>query len=206
MRYNPEKHHRKSIRLKEYDYSQPGAYFVTICTQDRKCLFGNIVNDKTVLSQMGKIASEFWNNLHEYYGNIALDQFIVMPNHVHGIIMINDNTVGAIHELPLQRNERRRMLIPKVIGFFKMNTAKQINIIRNTSGIQVWQRNYYEHIIRNEDKLNRIRKYIINNPLQWQFDKENPERIQDSTNIKFVFYQNQWGNLEETIYGKRNNV
>ena len=100
-----------------------------------------------------------WNGLLERYDNIELDKFVVMPNHIHGIIKIIDH-VGAIHELPLQNAnhtnkiiERRRMLIPKVVGYFKMNSSKQINTIRNSTGIPVWQRNYYEHIIRNEDKF-----------------------------------------------------
>jgi REP element-mobilizing transposase RayT len=112
-----------------------------------------------------------------------------MPNHVHGIIVIihnetnpigaiGDRDVGAIHELPL-RNElshRRRMLIPKIVGYFKMNTAKEINQIRNTPGVPVWQRNYYEHIIRDERDLDRIRAYIAENPLRWPEDEENPIR------------------------------
>ena len=98
-----------------------------------------------------------------------MDEFIIMPNHIHGIIFI----VGAIHELPLQKY-RRKMLLPKVIGYFKMNTAKQFNQILNRTGQPFWQRNYYEHIIRNEKELNRIREYIQNNPLKWELDRENP--------------------------------
>ena len=98
-----------------------------------------------------------------------------MPNHIHVILM-----VGAIHELPLPhsilllRKERRKMLISKIIGFYKMNTAKKINRLRNTEGVSVYQRNYYDRIIRNDDELNRVREYIIMNPLKWEFDKENP--------------------------------
>ncbi|MDI6761308.1 MAG: hypothetical protein QMD05_10825, partial [Candidatus Brocadiaceae bacterium] len=105
------------------------------------------------------------------------------------------NPVGAIHELPLHI-QRRKMTIPKIVGYYKMNTAKAINKIRNTPGIPVWQRNYYEHVLRNEDKLNRTREYVLNNPLQWQFDRENPGRIQDKA------YDNQWGHLEAEIYGE----
>lgn len=169
---------RKSLRLKEYDYSREGAYFITICIYNRERILGNVTDGKPILNQFGNIVLECWNSLTRRYANIELDKFVVMPNHVHGIIKIIDN-VGAIHELPLQSNkivERRRMLIPKVIGYFKMNAAKQINIMRNTSGIPFWQYNYYEHIIRNVDKLNKIREYIQNNPLKWHLDRENPER------------------------------
>jgi REP element-mobilizing transposase RayT len=174
MKYNPEKHHRRSIRLQGYDYSQPGAYFITICTKDRKYLFGNIIDGKMVLNEYGKIAQQCWLDIPLHYQNVELNEFVVMPNHVHGIIIININdTVGTIHELPLhelplhelplQKQQRRLMTLPKIIGRFKMNSAKQINQLRQTPGIPLWQRNYYEHIIRNKHELNRIKEYIINN-------------------------------------------
>ncbi len=188
---------RKSIRLKDYDYSREGAYFITICTYNRECILGNITDGEMILNQFGKIVLECWNNLTTRYTNIELDKFVVMPNHVHGIIKIIDN-VGTIHELPLQGKdcmnqqiERRRMLIPKVVGYFKMNAAKQINIMRNTPGIPFWQKNYYEHIIRNVDKLNKIREYIHHNPLKWHLDRENPERTDNDL-------------LEDEIFGDTN--
>jgi len=172
MKYNPEKHHRRSIRLQGYDYSLPGAYFITICTEKRICLFGNIIYGKMVLNEYGKIAQQCWLNIPLHYQNVELNEFVVMPNHIHGIIIIND-TVGAIHELPQQKTpqQRRLMTLPKIIGRFKMNSAKQLNQLRQTSGLSVWQRNYYEHIIRNEFEFNKIREYIINNPLKWELDK-----------------------------------
>lgn len=88
--YDPEKHHRRSIRLKEYDYSRPGAYFVTVCTHNREYLFGNVVNDEMLLSEYGKIVENVWYNLTNHYQNIKLDKFIVMPNHIHGIIVLID--------------------------------------------------------------------------------------------------------------------
>ncbi len=176
MKFNPDIHHRRSIRLRHYDYSQAGAYFLTICTHNRECLFGEISGDRMVLNELGRVIESVWMELTTRYPNIELDAFGVMPNHIHGIIVIVDSpNVGAIHELPL-RLHRRRMLIPKIVGYLKMNTAKQINQINDTPGVPVWQRNYYEHIIRDEDELNRIRKYIIENPLQWQLDQENPDR------------------------------
>jgi REP element-mobilizing transposase RayT len=168
--YAPEKHQRRSIRLKGYDYSKAGAYFITICTHCKECLFGEIIDGATKLNAYGEIVEKCWCELPNHYENICLDEFVVMPNHIHGIIVITYN-VGAIHELPLQR---RNMLLPKIIGQFKMQSAKQINQLRHTHGQPVWQRNYYEHIIRNEDELNHIREYILNNPSKWEFDEENP--------------------------------
>ncbi|MBI4834333.1 MAG: transposase [Planctomycetes bacterium] len=164
---------RKLMRLKHYDYSQAGGYFVTICAQNRQMILEP--------DEIQKVIQQYWDKLPEKYAEVEADQFIIMPNHIHGILFI----VGAvheppkynkaIHELPLQ--QRRQMVLPKIIGYFKMNTAKHINRIRNTPGFPLWQRNYYEHIIRNENELTRIREYIINNPLKWHFDRENPERV-----------------------------
>jgi len=201
MKYNPQIHHRRSIRLQGYDYSQNGAYFITLCTHNRECLFGQIQNGQMILNEYGKIVEQCWNNLSNHYDNIELDAYVIMPNHFHGIILITDNVDNVdnvrairelpIHELPRQRKhelpihelprqqqkqrqqQRRKMLLPKIVGRFKTNSAKQINQMRNTPGISVWQRNYYEHIIRDEKSLENIRNYIINNPAKWQDDDYN---------------------------------
>jgi len=172
MKYDPEKHHRRSIRLKGYNYSRAGAYFVTICTQNRKCLFGDIVNGEMVLNEHGKIVESVWNDLPNHYAHIELDCHIVMPNHFHGIVSLT-NDVGAIHESPLQMtvSQRRNMILPKLIGRFKMLTSKRINQTRNTPGAKLWQRNYYEHIVRDENELGRIRQYIMDNPAKWESDR-----------------------------------
>jgi len=172
-------YHRKSIRLKNYYYSQSGAYFITICTLQRECLFGDIFEGKMKLSPGGEIAIRYWLEIPKRFDNVRLDESVIMPNHIHGIILIFN--VGAIHELPLQNNLviRRKMLIPKILGYYKMNSAKQINILSGTPGIPFWQRNYYEHIIRNENELNKIREYIINNPSKWELDFENPRRTRE---------------------------
>jgi REP element-mobilizing transposase RayT len=182
MKHSPDIHHRRSIRLQEYDYSLAGACFVTICAQNRTCLFGNVVDGEMRLSPYGRVAQDKWNELPTHYPNAVLDTFVVMPNHIHGIIVISVGAVGAIHESPLQPplqqpmdiTQRRLMLLPKIVGRFKMNSAKRINEMRGTSGLPVWQRNYYEPVIRNDKSLNKIREYIINNPAQWEFDRENP--------------------------------
>ena len=173
MYFMKQIHNRKGLRLYGYDYSMAGYYFITICAQNRKCMFGKIHNGQMFANDAGILVENIWNKLPQRFPNIELDVFIVMPNHFHGIIAIMDNDVGAIHELPLHsRTTRRRMLLPKIIGYFKMNTAKQINSIHGTYG-KIWQRNYYDHIIRNENDLNRIREYIINNPNKWNTDTNN---------------------------------
>jgi putative transposase len=170
----PMRKNRKGIRLRYYDYSQTGGYFITICTYNRKYLFGQVANQQITLNEAGDIVRRCWVKLANRFVNIELDSYVVMPNHIHGIIRVKENEVGAIHELPLQRSQRRRMLIPKIIGFFKMNSAKYINRSRDTTGHTLWQRNYYEHIIRTENELSRIRGYIQNNPLKWGLDREDP--------------------------------
>ena len=177
MKYNPEKHHRKSIRLKNYDYSKPGIYFVTICTKNREFLFGEIVNGVIVLNDAGKIAQQCWLEIPEHFPCVSLDKFVIMPNHIHGIIIIN-HVAGVQNIEPLQQFNQFQKIIPNSIGSivrgFKIGVTKwfrQNNILN-----VVWQRNYYEHIIRNEKELNKIREYIINNPLKWGLDKYYSEK------------------------------
>jgi len=169
------KYHRGSIRLPEHDYSSPGVYFITMCLQDRECLLGEIVSGAMRLSENGMIVDKYWQAIPDRFPGAQLDDYVIMPNHVHGIIIIgdNNNTVGAIHELPL-RMRRRTMVLPRVIGYFKMNTAKQINQMRRMPGRAVWQRNYYEHVVRNGRALSKIREYIRRNHLNWSSDVENP--------------------------------
>ena len=171
------------MRLPGYDYSNPGAYFVTICSWQKECLFGDIVDGKIRLNENGNIVDEFIKNIPDRFINTDLDYSVIMPNHIHVIIMIAGND-GAIRELPLRhepalnhRIHRRSMLLPKIIGWLKMNSSKQINQIRHTFGRPVWQRNYYERVIRNNNELNSIRNYINNNPMQWNLDKENPVNV-----------------------------
>ena len=174
--YNPERHHRRSVRLPTYDYSQPGAYFVTIVAQGRECLFGQVANGSVLLSDVGKIVAEELAAAAQTYAGVACDSCVIMPNHLHVVFTIT-GTVGAIHELPLpsKRVDRRKMLLEKVVGRFKMRSAKRINILRNASGNIVWQRNYYEHIVRDENELQRTREYIRINPALWAGDRENPD-------------------------------
>jgi putative transposase len=193
MKFNPDIHHRRSIRLKGYDYSQAGAYFVTICTYDRECLFGDIVDGKMRMKQFGHIVAAEWIRTAELRPEIELGEFVVMPNHFHGILIFKEkivsNAVGAIHELPSSHMPlpilqlRRKMALPKIIGRFKMITAKRINIDRDTPGVPMWQRNYHEHIIRNEADYNRIAEYVIANPQRWIEDKLHPKNFVAGGNV-----------------------
>jgi len=190
MKYHPDKHHRRSIRLQGYDYSQPGAYFITLCTQNRECLFGEILNGEMRLNEFGKIAHQCWLEIPQHFPHVQLDEFVVMPDHIHGIIVLNNIVVVGVgvqnfeprpqqqNIEPLQNIEPRRKnayqhVIPRSVGSiirgFKIGVTK--NFRQNTDIYVVWQRNYYEHIIRNEIELNRIRQYIIDNPKKWRTDE-----------------------------------
>jgi putative transposase len=203
--YNPNIHHRKSIRLRGYDYSKAGLYFITICTTDRKCLFGKIVpvgvqnieppqskndseiivgvqnfeplNQKMILNDSGRIANTCWLQIPEHFPNVFLHEHIVMPNHIHGIIELRKAPIGVQNFEPLQENFQPRMneyqkIIPHSIGSivrgFKIGVTKWFH--NNTDIENIWQRNYYEHIIRNEHSYEQIADYIIENPNNWEND------------------------------------
>lgn len=165
MAFNPEKHHRRSIRMEGYDYSQAGVYFVTVCVKDRECLLGEIGGGKMVLNEMGKIVEETWNDLTNHIENIELDEFMVMPNHVHGIVVIKSEK---------KTESRKRHGLSEIVRQFKTFSAKRINQIRHSPGNSLWHRNYYEHIIRGRVEWNQLREYIANNPMHWPLDPENP--------------------------------
>ncbi len=179
--YNPNIHHRRSIRLKGYDYSQAGLYFITICCEDRACLFGNVVNREMVLNDAGKIADACWKEIPNHFPNVVLHEFIVMPNHVHGIIEITvraenfpPNGVGAEDLPPNVANNNPPPRSPsKTVGSivrgFKIGVTKWMR--QNTNVYDVWQRNYYEIIIRTEQSYQNISDYIIKNPEKWADDK-----------------------------------
>lgn len=187
MNYNPEIHKRRSIRLKDYDYSRAGAYFLTICSWNRECLFGDIADGEMRLNEFGKVVKRQWVQTGVVRTNVELDEFQIMPNHFHGIIILNDNVgatprvaqESAIHRIAPTKDipGARSGSIGAIIGQFKSIATKRINAIRNTPCFPVWQRNYYEHIIRTNNEMNRIREYIINNSVKWAEDENNPENI-----------------------------
>ena len=160
MKFDPKIHHRRSIRLSGYDYSQAGAYYVTIVAHGRECLFGEITNGDMKLSRYGKIIQYVLLDVPKHYPHLELDIFCIMPNHVHIIIVLNHNVLVKRHPLS------------EVIRAFKSFSAKRINLLRKTPGIAVWQRNYYEHIIRDEKDYESKRNYILMNPQNWENDDE----------------------------------
>ena len=180
MKFNPDKHHRRSIRLKGYDYSQAGAYFVTIVAYQRECLFGEVVDGKVRLNEFGVIAQKEWERTAIVRPNVELGTFIVMPNHVHGILIFTDddaNTVGATRRVAPTKTTLQSGSLGAVMGQFKSIVTKRINVLRDLSGIPVWQRNYYDCIIRDEREMDRIHRYIESNPSMWADDDENPANL-----------------------------
>lgn len=183
MSYNPSIHHRQSIRLKGYDYSQAGLYFVTLCTHDRACLFGHIENGEMVLNDAGRVAQQCWCEIPNHYPNVVLHEYMIMPNHVHGIVQIV-STVGDACRGDCRGDCRGEKFfaqckgeiffaptrtIGAIIRGFKIGVTKWVR--QNTNVQDVWQRNYYEHIIRNELSYQHIAEYIVGNPAKWKDDK-----------------------------------
>ena len=187
-------HHRRSIRLQGYDYSQAGAYYVTIVVQGRDCLFGEVVNGEMYINAYGEIVQKWWDEIPIHFPNVELGAFVIMPNHVHGIIFItterrgevlsprdnpNNNTLDAdVDETSNQGGETpplRKRTLGQIVAYFKYQSTKEMNQIETEKAItKFWQRNYYEHIIRSADEANRIHLYIEANPAQWDIDDENP--------------------------------
>ena len=218
--------HRRSIRLRGYDYTQAGVYFITVCVKHRACLFGDVVGGVMRLNEAGQRVQSVWDDLPLHYPHLILDAFVVMPNHVHGIVVLKndaDDKGAGLKPAPTQpetaalsghanvragfkpicteletaallgcanvgagfkpaRTEpartqptlTKRHDLPEIVRAFKTFSARRINALRDAVGTPVWQRNYFEHIIRDEGSLNDIRQYITNNPAQWDLDRENP--------------------------------
>ena len=175
---------RKPNRLKNYDYSQSGHYFITICTENRVEWFGKIENGEMLLNEHGIIAQRIWLEIPQHFGYISLDEFMVMPNHIHGIIVVGNN-VGNRHACSLQK--RQYQIIPVTVGSYKSAVARNIRQIKSNIPKFVWQKSFYDHVIRDEISLNRIREYIRNNPLQWDADVEN---IKNRRNDNGAYYNN----------------
>jgi putative transposase len=194
------RHRRRSIRLKGYDYTRNGAYFVTICTQDRVCLFGTVVNGHMQMNEYGREVADCWSWLAQRYSYVHLDEWVVIPNHMHGIIVIADDRrngsgrdgVGldvAYSEGVCRGGSRtaltrtaltgsriasaKRKTLGRLIGAFKTLSTRRINGVPSTPGAKVWQRDHYEHVVRNSPQLRRVRHYIASNPSRWELDREN---------------------------------
>lgn len=173
---------RRSIRLPGFDYTRPGVYFVTICAHERTCLFGDVVNGVMRVNNLGEIVREEWERSAEIRAELTIDAYVVMPNHMHGIVLID---VGAHGVRPRNMDDhvcrahgRAPLRPPKSLGSFiagfKSATTKRINTLRHTPTHPVWQRNYYEHVIRNDPDLAVIRDYIADNPARWDNDENHP--------------------------------
>ena len=189
MSFNPVIHHRQSIRLKGYDYSQAGLYFVTLCLYGRACLFGHIENAEMILNDSGRTAQQCWLEIPRHYPNVVLHEYVIMPNHVHGIVQIVDDggygecrgekyfaptyaptiapTYAPTNEQMVIRGTSRT--IGSMLRGFKIGVTKWMR--QNTNVQNIWQRNYYEHIIRNEQSYQNIAEYIVDNPAKWKNDK-----------------------------------
>jgi putative transposase len=253
MKYDPRKHHRRSIRLPDYDYASPGAYFVTVCVRGGECLLGEIVAGEMRLSPYGRLAHAFWENVPAHFSDdaftcVSVDAYVTMPNHIHAIIVIDDDTrrgavaapspsptptprrgddlgrAGAVPAPPggvdgwgqgggqgvgvgrgdpgrgdLAPTSRRgdgpgwgdpgrgdpaptgerttivRPTLGQIVGYYKYQTTKMINQMRDMPGLPFWQRNYWEHVIRDDRSLQHIREYIANNPARWEQDQLHPD-------------------------------
>ena len=179
-----EKHHRQSLRLRNRDYAKSGEYVITICTTQRECLLGEVVNGEICLNEFGKVVQDCWFDLPKHYPHVVLDEFVIMPNHVHGIIVITNIEmsahVGARSPRPYtSESDRKRLTLGKIVAYFKYQSTKRINQIRKTPNLPLWQRNYYERILR-RNEINNIREYIRSNPGHWASDEENPENIKST--------------------------
>ncbi len=170
----------RSTRLQTHSYSDPGTYFITLCTQNKSFLFGEIIDEKMQLNEIGKIVLICWNAIPTHFLHVELNEFVVMPNHIHGIIILTD-FVGANNYSPANLNHPTgtSRTIGSIVRGFKIGVTKKLNINFSDSRSKksIWQRNYWEHIIRGEQDLNRIREYILNNPSKWELDSLNPHRI-----------------------------
>src|SRR3990170_162851 len=172
MRYDRDKHRRRSVRLRGYDYGRAGAYFVTLCAHDRASLFGEIVDGVMRLNDLGRVVDSEWLKTPRMRPQVELDEHVVMPNHFHAILVVVDMGRGVLQYAPTLRSPS--LTVGAIVRGFKSAVTKRINQIRQTPGVAVWQRNYHEYVIRSEGELVRIRQYIADNPAQWELDRENP--------------------------------
>ena len=196
VKFDSKIHHRRSIRLQGYDYSQVGAYLVTIVTWRREFLLGEIMNGEMRLSRYGEIIQKWWEEIPVHFSNVETGAFVIMPNHVHGIIFILDgrgtvpvpkddgeNPVLQNNKMPgvIQGGETPPLQVPtlgQIIAYFKYQSTKEMNGVENAGTVtKFWQRNYYEHVIRNEQDLQNKTDYIEANPLLWDEDGENPVNV-----------------------------
>jgi REP element-mobilizing transposase RayT len=174
---------RRSIRWRGYDYWSRGIYFVTICAFERRTIFGSISSGVLIPSQAGRIVSEHWFDLPSHHVGLELDAFVVMPNHIHGILILNSLKINSLAN-PSGGNTgvgaglrpaRRNSGVPGIIRAFKTFSALKINSVRGATGNPVWQRNYFERVVRDGKEMEKVQRYVLENPARWEFDRENPD-------------------------------
>jgi REP element-mobilizing transposase RayT len=173
MPYNPDLHHRRSIRLQGYDYTKAGVYFVTICTYQRLCLFGEIIKGQMQLNLIGQTVIALWKDIPKHFSNVELDEFILMPDHLHGIIIISQQEPSP--NFPNKKyaaTGTQPNSLGAIVQNFKSISTRKINRINRSPRNFIWQRNYHEQIIRDESTLQNVRQYIGDNPLKWQSDRQ----------------------------------
>jgi len=170
---------RKRTHLPDHDYAAAGAYFVTVCTHGRECRFGDVVNGLIRLNAIGEVVATVWQDIPRHFPNVGTDEFILMPNHLHGILIFFGHEDDPATE---SRPPRARMPGPKraslasIIGAFKSSASRHINAATSARISPLWQRGYYDHVVRSDDALDRVREYIRNNPLSWALDEDNPSK------------------------------
>ena len=165
---------RRSIRIPGFDCSQPGIYFVTVCSHRRMPMFGEVVDREVVLKAIGRIVEAEWLRTEKIRSGVSLDRYIVMPNHLHGILMFS---VGATRRVAPTETTLQPGSLGAVMAQYKSMVTKRINILRGMSGVSIWQRNYYDRIIRDDAEMNRIHRYIELNPIAWEDNEENPQNV-----------------------------
>ena len=167
-------HHRRTIRLRNWDYAASGAYFITLCTQRRRLAFGGITDDEMVLNSMGLIVKSEWLRSEEIRSEVNLDEFVVMPNHLHAIVFLDGVASEPLDWKPRGFTGATPRSLSSLVQGFKSATTKRVNALRSSPGGSIWKRDYYERVLRNDRELNRAREYIRDNPRKWAEDKNNP--------------------------------
>jgi putative transposase len=173
---------RRNIRLRSYDYAREGAYFVTICTYKKQSLFGNVTGSSMRLNTCGEIVESVWKDIPLHYPEVKNEVFIIMPNHVHGVIIIQDLKRAGHRPAPTKKQP-----LSEIIRAFKSYSSQRVNEQRQLQGIPVWQRSYYEHVIRSEEEFARIGEYILFNATKWTTDRENPHTLVKSPAVPFEY-------------------
>ena len=174
---------RRYIKLHTYDYTQQGAYFVTICTYEKQSLFGNIAGSSMQLNPHGEIVTSCWKDIPLHYPEVSVEVFVVMPNHFHGIVVI-DNVEGRSGSKP---DPTRKHPLFEIVRAFKTYSSRKINELRNSQGTPVWQRSYYEHVIRSEKEYQQISEYILFNPAKWETDRETLDNFKKVKTLPFEY-------------------